>query len=165
VQRAFAERFDRYAAELNVRDASVLLPDVGGMLLWSHLRVHDLAGLCDERIARLRAANPDGERNYVFGTMKPTFLHTYGRWSKIAHFEQDSRFASDYVPIHVYSKEEDPDQDGLTTGIFVRRDAVASPEAQRILEEFRREGHNRRDFVRPLGGPWSRLWNGSSAAP
>jgi len=64
--RAFADRLDRYAEALQVRDGSALLPDVGGMLLWSHLRVYDLAGLCDASIAALRWGDKERLREVVF---------------------------------------------------------------------------------------------------
>ncbi len=147
VRRAFAERFDRYAAALHVEKPSVLLPDVGGMLLWSHARVYDLAGLCDASIARTFAANPDEEREYIFGQVRATFIHAYGKFSRMA-LERDPRFQSDYVAIHTYDKEEDPEQlDGHATGIFVRRDALAWPDGETVLETLRQEAHKRSAFV------------------
>ena len=45
----FGDRYNRYAEELGAQDASILLPDLGGTLYVSKLRVYDLAGLCDRR--------------------------------------------------------------------------------------------------------------------
>ena len=44
--------FNRLAEVAGVADASLLTPDIGGALLDSRLRIFDLGGLCDERIAR-----------------------------------------------------------------------------------------------------------------
>ena len=157
VRSAFAERFDRYADALHVAHPSVLLPDVGAMLLWSHAHVYDLAGLCDASIARLRKADPEGERQYILGAIRPTFIHTYGSHSRVS-LERDRRFASDYVPIHEYDKDEDPYSEGHASGIFVRRDAVSSPEGEAQLESLRRETHRRESFLRPPSPSFLRRW-------
>ena len=149
VRSAYAERFDRYAAALHVANGSVLLPDIGGMLLWSHLRVYDLAGLCDASIARLGVRDPEGARDHILADVRPTFIHTYGKFSRVA-LERDPRFDRDYVPIHTYDKEEDPASQGHASGIFVRREVVATPEAEVALESMRRETHDRKAFYVPL---------------
>jgi hypothetical protein len=149
VRTAFAERFDRYATALNVANPSVLLPDVGGMLLWSHARIYDLAGLCDATIARLGAHDSPEEREYILADARPTFIHTYGKYSRVA-LERDPRFESDYLPIHAYDKEEDPDLEGHASGIFVRRDAVATSDAEAQLDSIRRETHKRQSLVPEL---------------
>ncbi len=146
VRRAFAERFDRYAAALQVDRGSVLLPDVGGMLLWSHLRVYDLGGLCDPSVAALRSRDEARLREVVFGAMRPTFIHTYGKFSRTVDLELDPRFATDYVAIHAYDDAEDRDRQRSVSGIFVRRDAIVSDEARAALQEIRREPHARRTF-------------------
>ena len=146
VRSAFAERFDRYASALRVASPSVLLPDVGGMLLWSHARVYDLAGLCDASIARSIAHDPPAARDYILAEARPTFIHAYGKYSRVA-LELDPRFATDYVPIHAYDKEEDPDLEGHASGIFVRRDAVTGPDAEAELDAIRREPHKRQALV------------------
>jgi hypothetical protein len=146
VRTAFAERFDRYATALGVANPSVLLPDVGGMLIWSHARIYDLAGLCDATIARLSAHDPQDAREYILAEARPTFIHAYGKYSRVA-LERDPRFATDYVPIHVYDKDDDPDLEDHASGVFLRRDAVASPDAEAVLDAIRRETHKRQAFV------------------
>jgi hypothetical protein len=147
VKGAFADRFDRYAQALHVSAGSVALPDVGGMLLWSHLSVIDLAGLCDARIARYLFRDPPATREYVLGEVRPTFIHVADIWAKATAFEEDPRFAIDYAPIHAYTPVEDPASDGHAAGFFVRRDAIGGEEA--ILEPLRRDWRSRLDFLPP----------------
>jgi hypothetical protein len=144
VRRAFVERFDRYASWLGVASPSILLPDVGAMLLWSHARVYDLAGLCDAALARLRRHDLAGARDYVLAEIRPTFIHTYGKWS--LDLEQDVRFERDYVAIYEYDRDEDPESNGHASGLFVRRDAVATSGGQRALEDMRGEPFRRNGF-------------------
>ena len=127
------------------------------MLLWSHLRVYDLAGLCDAPIARLGARDPEGARDYILAEARPTFIHTYGKFSRVG-LERDPRFDRDYVPIHTYDKEEDPALQGHASGIFVRREVVATPEAEAALESIRRETHDRKAFFVPLRTSFLYRW-------
>jgi hypothetical protein len=145
VKRAFAERIDRYADALGVEHGSVLLPDVGGMLLWSRLHVIDLAGLCDETLARTLFRDPAAAREYVFGAQRPTFIHAADMWAKAISLEADPRFA-DYVPIHAYDATEDPPAGGHASGLFVRRDAL-SPADESVLASLRAEPHTRLGFL------------------
>jgi hypothetical protein len=150
VKRAFADRIDRYADALGVEHGSVLLPDVGGMLLWSKLHVIDLAGLCDETVARTLFRDHDAAaaREYVFGAQRPTFIHAADMWAKAIALEADPRF-SDYVPIHVYDAVEDAPAGGHASGLFVRRDALGAAGDQAVLESLRAEPHRRLGFLPP----------------
>jgi hypothetical protein len=147
VKGAFADRIDGYAQALHVSGGSVALPDVGGMLLWSHLRVIDLAGLCDARLARSLFRDPPATREYVLGEVRPTFIHVADIWAKAAAFEEDPRFTIDYAPIHAYTPVEDPTSEGHAAGLFVRREALAGDDA--VLEPLRREWRSRLDFLPP----------------
>jgi hypothetical protein len=157
VRAAFAERFDRYARMLRVPSASVLLPELGGMLLWSHARVYDLAGLCDREIARAVSTDPTSAHEYILGRARPTFIHVYGRFSEVA-LERDPRFERDYVPICAYGTEEDADRRDHASGIYVRRDAVQGPEGEAALEAMRAEKHARILWVPPPPSSWLLGW-------
>jgi hypothetical protein len=126
VADGYAFRFNKYAQELSIRGGSVLLPDVGGTLYYSHLRVYDLAGLNDKIIAKTLMVNQPDFYNYVFDTIKPTFIHTHGWWAFAAKFDEDSRFREHYLPI---CESFDPWIKGtfnttLYSGNFVRKDAL-----------------------------------------
>lgn len=132
----FAHRFDRYAEVLGLEDASVLLPDVGGTLYYSRLRVYDLGGLTDRTVALtlLRRPNLAAFHDYVFDTLRPTFIHTHGLWAYLARLDEDPRFRRDYVAIW---EEPDPwirKKFGLEmySGDYVRREVVRGR-----LEELR----------------------------
>jgi hypothetical protein len=164
-RRAFVERFDRYATALHVEGGSVLLPDVGAMLLSSRLRVIDLAGLCDETLARTLFHDHDraAAREYVFAVARPTFIHTDGVWSKAAAFEEDPRLAADYVPIFTYARDEDPLADGHIGGIFVRRDVLERAGGEGVLAPLRAESHRLEAFLE--AAPASRLVRVLDSAP
>jgi hypothetical protein len=133
------------------------------MLLWSKVRVIDLAGLCDAEIAGLRSRDPTAERQYIFADVRPTFIHTYGIWSRTVEFEKDQRLARDYEAIHAYTADEDPKSDGHASGIFIRRDALVGAGGEASLEAFRREPHNRLAFLRPERPSVFRRWLESTA--
>lgn len=119
VAQRYGEVFAYYSAMLDVRQGSLLLPDIGGAALGGRLRIVDLAGLADYRIAQLRAAGDyEGLRDYVFDEVRPTFIHTHESWA--AGIPEDPRLARDYVPIYRASKD---------SGDWVRRDAVPDREA------------------------------------
>ncbi|HVT17737.1 MAG TPA: hypothetical protein VHQ90_16355 [Thermoanaerobaculia bacterium] len=136
VARDFGLGFNRYAAMLRVRDASILLPDLGGTLYSSRLRVYDLAGLCDRTIARTLRHHQHDFYDYVFARLRPTFIHTHEYWTAAAHLEADPRFRRDYVPLVEYVEEWVRAKTGkdLHSGDFVRREvAFGQPAALRAI--------------------------------
>ena len=150
--------FNRLAAALPGRPASLLTPDLGGVLLHSELRVYDLAGLCDPVIARSLHQRPQALRDYVLGEVRPTFVHTQGAFTRSSALHVDPRFARDYVALHE-AHSTDPDWVRLWRGAdvppmwgdYVRRDALRAPEALASLQEtYRQEGlEGYRPWVRP----------------
>ncbi|MGH3875587.1 MAG: hypothetical protein ACRDSK_00970 [Actinophytocola sp.] len=122
--------YNEYARILGGRDASVLLPDIGGTALTSRLRVVDVAGLADRRVAEYWSdRDMAGLRDHVFGRLRPTIIHVHGGWATRTGLLADSRMDADYVVVHRYS----------STGVdLVRRDAVDRP---RTLTELRAAAH------------------------
>ena len=127
VQR-YARGFDRCAAELGAPRPSLLIPDLGGTLYYSKLRIYDLAGLCDKTIAKTLRKNQQGFYDYVFEAAKPTFIHTHGVWTYAAKLDEDPRFRRDYVPIReaVDSFVKQRYRVAMYSGDYVRRDALCS---------------------------------------
>jgi hypothetical protein len=128
IAERFGQVFNTYASLLGVRHGTVLLPDIGGTALAGRLRIVDLAGLAEYRIAELRGSS-DGEglRDYVFDTVRPTFIHTHQSWA--AGIPEDPRLARDYVRLYTGAPEE---------GDWVRRDAVGT----RSLTKARAYAHH-----------------------
>lgn len=118
----YGTRYDEFARRLGIDSASVLLPDIGGPLYYSELRVYDLAGLCNSSIAKLRGIDQPAFYTYVFDTARPTFIHTHGYFSYVSRLERDPRFVRDYVGIadslEVYGG------DSVILGDWVRREAL-----------------------------------------
>jgi hypothetical protein len=150
--------FNRLAAALPDRRASLLTPDLGGVLLISETRVYDLAGLCDPVIARTLHERPQALREYVLGEVRPTFVHTQGAFTRSSALHLDPRFARDYVALHeAWSTEPDWIRTWRGAdvppfwGDYVRRDAVRAPGALASLQDiYRREGLAAyRPWVRP----------------
>jgi hypothetical protein len=120
------ERFEVFAELLDLPQASVLLPDVGGPLYYSHLRVYDLAGLTDATIARTINKNQAEFYDYVFDMIRPTFIHLHGKWTYLANLEADPRFREDYLPIDEYEDQYVKSHHDmiLFSGDFIRRDVL-----------------------------------------
>ncbi|KAA9158629.1 hypothetical protein FPZ12_022350 [Amycolatopsis acidicola] len=118
----FGRVFNSYADILELSEASVLEPDLGGSSLTSRLHIVDMAGLADSKIAEFYRGDRDmpGLRNYVYETVKPTFIHSRGPWGPGTGIARDPRLGTDYYPILRYGDEDLPVGDGD----WVRKDAV-----------------------------------------
>ncbi|MEY7973176.1 hypothetical protein AB8O38_14380 [Saccharomonospora xinjiangensis] len=125
--------FNAYADLLGIEDGSVLLPDLGGSAMTSRLRLVDMAGLAEPRIAaHIRDRDKVGLRDYVFEEVKPTFIHSRGPWSAGNGIPSDSRLARDYHVLYLYAGDDPPNGD------WVRKDAVTDPHALERAREFAR---------------------------
>jgi len=126
-------RFNEYAGALGVQQGSLLTPDMGGALWYSKLKVYDLGMLCDRTIARTLRKDQQAFYDYVFETVKPTFIHVHGGWTFLAALDDDPRFRRDYIPIHERPETWAKGMPGEGySGDYVRKDAV-----QGNLEAFR----------------------------
>jgi hypothetical protein len=107
-------------------DATYLGPDLGGSSLTLRLRIVDLAGLTDARIADYRADDDlRGLAGYVFGTVRPALINAEGPWKLTG---LDPRLDTDY---YLLDATGPPDPDNLDDapnpddgGLYVRRDVV-----------------------------------------
>jgi hypothetical protein len=89
-----------YAEVVDVPDPVLTAPDIGGAALVSDLRVVDMVGLADRRIARFWAAgDPAGLRDHLFDGVRPTFLTLNPDWARHTGLRADPRLAADYVTI------------------------------------------------------------------
>ncbi|HEX5721084.1 MAG TPA: hypothetical protein VF179_33335 [Thermoanaerobaculia bacterium] len=132
VVEKFGHRYNRYADLLGLERPSILLPDVGGTLWVSRLRVYDLVGLTDRTIARTLEKRPEAFYDYIFDKAKPTFIHLHHYWTLQAGLDYDPRFRQDYVPLfHVVEPAVRQRAGGvpLSSGDFIRRDAILGREA------------------------------------
>jgi hypothetical protein len=123
--------FNDYARIVGGPRASLLAPDLGGAALTSELRLIDLAGLADRRIAALWAAGDrTGLRDHVFDRERPTFITSNADWSRETGLLDDPRLRRDYVEIAT-------SRSGVTD--FVRRDALGDTPGGGTLAALR--GH------------------------
>jgi len=114
------------------KQLSFLLPDVGGALLGSELKLYDLGGLCDRNIAQLSRQAPSRLAEYVYEELRPTFIHIHENWVLRTRLQRDSRLRRDYFPLGTRFKGDHwrswPESKGLPPdlvwGDFVRRDAL-----------------------------------------
>lgn len=109
-----------------MENPSFLVPDIGGTLYYSNLRIIDLAGLCDKTIAKTRRYNLSAFHEYVFEDVKPTIIHIHGYFTAVSRLDEDERFTRDYVAIHLTDDEAARKRLGrdALSGDFVRKDAV-----------------------------------------
>ena len=137
----YGARFNHYQDVCGLRNASLLLPDLGGSLYASRLRLYDLGCLCDKEMPRAMAQGPAAVHEYVFERLKPTFIVAHGPWSLAARFDTDPRFRQEYVPIYEYVDRNWQPADGAQGGLrvhsgeFVRRDVLKGKPA--LLNELR----------------------------
>ena len=132
VVERFGLRYNRYADLLGLDQGSILLPDVGGTLWTSRLRVYDLVGLTDRTIARTLEKRPEAFYDYIFGEAKPTFIHLHHYWTLQAGLDRDPRFQRDYIPLFRYFEPavlERAEGFPLSSGDFIRRDAIEGKDA------------------------------------
>lgn len=126
VKSMFADRFDWYQQALGLETASVMLPDIGGVIFYSDIMVYDIAGLTDRTVARYLGKNVyrPGFYDYVFETVQPTFIHVHGFWTHHARLEDDPRFSELYVPICSYRDKWVEQNYGVQrhSGDFIRRE-------------------------------------------
>lgn len=129
-------RYNAYAKALGVKQGSILVPDLGGTLMHSELRVYDLGMLCDKTIARTLGKNQQAFYDYVFDSVKPTFIHTDSYWAALADLDADPRFREMYVPIKE-SLDDYVMKPGhkVYAGDYVRKDAINGDVSR--LEELR----------------------------
>jgi hypothetical protein len=128
VQHRYADRFNALAEGLGVTQGSLLIPDLGGTLYYSDLRIYDLAGLTDRVIAKNAGIHPEIFYDYVFEELKPTFIHTHGIWALQADFYADPRFKQDYAVLNEAVDEELLTRKKLQflSGDYVRREVISS---------------------------------------
>lgn len=109
--------FNGYAHALGIRGGTLLTPDIGGAALTSRLRIVDLAGLADARIARYwRDGDMRGLRDHVFRDVRPTFITSHSGWSTRTGLVADPRLGRDYLLVTRV----------VDGGNWVRRAAVGS---------------------------------------
>jgi len=132
IAQRYGHQFNDYADRLGLDEASFLVPDIGGTLYYSRLKIYDLAGLCDQVISRTRGKNQAAFYDYVFDSLKPTFIHTHGYFTGVSKFDDDPRFLRDYVPIRQYADEyvNRVYHAKRISGDFVRLDQVSGRESQ-----------------------------------
>jgi hypothetical protein len=127
----FGRGFNTYADILGLQHASLLLPDLGGSSMTSRLELVDMAGLVNKPIADLvHDGDHQGLRNYVFDTVKPTFIHSWGPWAAGNGIALDPRLDRDYDLIYTSPNE------GLRNGDWVRKDAVTDPAKLKAAQAF-----------------------------
>lgn len=143
VTERFALRFNDYAENLNLEDASLLAPDLGGTLYYSNLTVYDLAGLTDPTIARTLYIQDKTElHDYIFEIIQPTFIHIHGNFTFSASLEDSPRFEEDYIAICSYIDPVVISTFGneMQSGNFIRRDAIEQ-DNQAAFERIQNESN------------------------
>ncbi|MGW7084083.1 hypothetical protein ACWGH2_11385 [Streptomyces sp. NPDC054871] len=156
VAERYGHTFNAYAGYLGLRDATVALPDLGGTLLTSRLRVLDLAGLTDRRLADAYAAGDTAAlRHHVLDEVRPELLHVHAAWTGKTGLTEPRLTAAGYVPLY---------REG-NGGDYVRRDAVRDPARIGALRERVRPALDAMVAeMRPAGcGPALRAGEGATA--
>lgn len=126
----FGRYVNGYADILGLPQASLLAPDMGGSSLTSRLRLIDLAGLTDAKIADIYAGKADTTlADYVFEQVQPTFVHVHGVWMNNG-LTVDPRMSRDYYRIQQSQNTANPDED------WVRKDVVRDDGQLQQLQRY-----------------------------
>jgi hypothetical protein len=105
-----------YAGVVDIPDPVLAAPDIGGAALVSKLRVVDVVGLADPRIAQFWAAGDiAGLRTHLLRDVRPTFLTLNPDWERLTGLAIDPRLVESYDKIATSPA-------GVTD--WVRRDAL-----------------------------------------
>ncbi|WP_285610716.1 glycosyltransferase family 39 protein [Actinokineospora globicatena] len=121
-------------------DLSAGVIDLGGQSMASKLRLIDLAGLGDAKMAEfLGRSDVAGLRDYTFNEAKPSFITFIGTWDLSLGFNIDPRFEQDYHLIY-HAPGGWP---GIQTsynlvGYWVRKDVVTDEATLTRLREYTR---------------------------
>jgi len=136
VAELFGTRFNEYAMKMGIENGSILVPDLGGTLYYSHLKVYDLAGLTDTVIAKNLGKNQSVFYDYVFDIIRPTFIHTHGWWAYISNFDADPRFRQDYIAINEMTDNWIFTTMGKTmfSGDYIRKDSIRNYNALQNIQ-------------------------------
>ncbi|RLK60060.1 dolichyl-phosphate-mannose-protein mannosyltransferase [Actinokineospora cianjurensis] len=116
--------------------------DLGGQSMASDLRLIDLAGLGDAKMAEyLGDADLQGLRDYTFTEAKPSIITFIGTWDTTLGFTTDARFDQDYYLVY----QSAPPWPGILlsynrVGFWVRKELVAD---QAQLARLRTYTHDR----------------------
>jgi hypothetical protein len=105
---------------------SILLPDIGGALWSSDLRIYDLAGLIDPTIARTLWYDRPALHRYIFNEIRPTFILTHSVWTEASGLRVGlGSLCKLYVPVSEVIAPEELDALGFGPEFYVRRDVLA----------------------------------------
>ena len=105
-----------YADLVRVPDPVLAAPDIGGAALVSDLRLVDIVGLADRRVAGFWAdGDIAGLRTHLLRDVRPTFLTLNPDWARLTGLAADPRLAASYDKIATSPA-------GVTD--WVRRDAL-----------------------------------------
>jgi hypothetical protein len=89
-----------YAELVDVPDPVLAAPDIGGAALVSDLRLVDVVGLADPRIARFWAAgDTEGLRAHILREVRPTFLTLNPDWARLTGLVADPGLVRGYDKI------------------------------------------------------------------
>lgn len=96
----YGERFLQYSRVISDKKTDLLTPDLGSVVYLDCFRVHDLAGLCSRKIARLYFdADSRGLQEYIFDTLKPSFILLHRDWDRVLTNNGCNRLTLDYTMI------------------------------------------------------------------
>ena len=138
VASRYAFRYNNFASELQLEDASFLVPDLGGTLYYSDMTIYDLAGLADVTIARTLYQQDKTELyDYIFEQLQPTFIRTHGFFTYISQLQNAPQLQEDYIIFCQYFDNSILEDFGvkLNSGTYIRRDAITEVN-QAMLEEI-----------------------------
>jgi hypothetical protein len=130
VKQRFADPFNDCNKQLQLKDATILLPDAGASLYYLNMQVYDAVGLCDKNIRIKRNEGPESLRNYIFNELQPTFIHLHGKWAELYNIYEDPRLDQYYVPLsypHLNKMMEEEYEGEFNPNKpmnFIRKDAI-----------------------------------------
>jgi len=123
VKSTFPDRYNLVNEALELKNATMLLPDVGATLYYSNIKVIDAAGLTNKDISK-RLNNPSELRDYVFTELKPSIIHLHGRWKEMYNLSSDNRLAQEYYDVSLKIQGADDEFYPIITCDYIRKDLI-----------------------------------------
>lgn len=91
------KKIEKYAKQYNIKNPSLLDPDIGGTAYGTNLIIFDLVGLTNKEIGK-SYKTPADFRKFIIQS-SPDFIYSTSYWTKISKMKKIKEIYQNYVPL------------------------------------------------------------------